>query len=113
MRSTQTPGPGQDDGEELSSSPSSFSGTGKSEPEQPTEPVRPEGGAADLLAPGAKLAGLVTAATGPGGTGLGTLTDREVLGLLGAGHKLAAGRHGWNWSPWPSSPAAAPPWPPG
>jgi hypothetical protein len=106
MRSTQTPGPGQDDGEELSSSPSSFSGKGSSEPERPTEPGRPEaarpraaagfaeGGAADLLAPGAKLAGLVTAVTGPGGTGLGTLTDREVLGLLGAGHRLAA------WSAW-------------
>ena len=33
-----------------------------------------EGGAADVLAPGAELAGLVTAVTGPDGTRLGTLT---------------------------------------
>jgi hypothetical protein len=116
MRSKQVPGPGQDDdGEEQSSSPSSFSGRGNtgpgmgdSEPGQsaepvrsPAEPVRPaaaagfaEGGAADVLAAGAELAGLVTAVTGPGGTGLRTLTDREVLGVLGAGHKLAG------WAAW-------------
>jgi Domain of unknown function (DUF222) len=115
MRSKQTPGPGQDDGEELSSSPSSFSGKGNSEPGPVAEPVRPaaepvrpaaepvrpgvaagfaEGGAADVLVPGAELAGLVTAVTGPGGAGLGALTDREVLGVLGAGHKLAA------WAAW-------------
>jgi hypothetical protein len=101
MRSKQAPGPGQDDGEELSSSPSCFSGKGKSGPEKPEDPVSPavaagfaEGGAADMLAPGAKLAGLVTAVTGSGGSRLGTLTDREVLGVLGAGHKLAA------WAAW-------------
>src|SRR5580698_4439907 len=101
MRSRQVPGPGQDDGEELSSSPSSFSGKGSSEPRPSAEPARPavaagfaEGGAADVLAPGAELAGLVTAVTGVGGSGLGTLTDREVLGVLGAGHKLAA------WAAW-------------
>jgi hypothetical protein len=73
MRSRQKPGPGRDDGEELSSSPSSFSGKRKSEPGRPREPVRPEvaagfaeGGSADLLAPGAELAGLVTAVTGAG-----------------------------------------------
>jgi hypothetical protein len=99
MRSRQTPGP--DDGEELSSSPSSFSGKGQGEPAQPAEPVRPEaaagfveGGAADVLAPGAELAGLVAAVTGPGGARLGALTDREVLGLLGAAHKFSA------WSAW-------------
>ena len=53
-----------------------------------------EGGAADVLVPGAELAGLVTAITGPGGTRLSTMTDREVLGVLGAGHKLAA------WAAW-------------
>jgi hypothetical protein len=101
MRSKQAPGPGRDDGEELSSSPSSVSGKGSSEPGPAAEPARPaaaagfaEGGAADVLAPGAELAGLVTAVTGPAGTGLGTLTDREVLGVLGAGHKLAA------WAAW-------------
>jgi hypothetical protein len=101
MRSRQVPGPGQDDGEELSSSPSSFSGKGSSEPRPSAEPARPavaagfaEGGAADVLAPGAELAGLVTAVTGVGGSGLGGLTDREVLGVLGAGHKLAA------WAAW-------------
>jgi hypothetical protein len=53
-----------------------------------------EGGAADMLVPGAELARLVTAITGSGGSRLGTLTDREVLGALGAGHKLAA------WAAW-------------
>jgi hypothetical protein len=37
-----------------------------------------EGGAADVLAPGAELAGLVTAVTGPDGTRLGTLTDPQT-----------------------------------
>jgi hypothetical protein len=49
-----------------------------------------EGGAADALAPGAELVSLVAAVNGPAGTRLGALTDREVLGVLGAGHKLAA-----------------------
>jgi hypothetical protein len=53
-----------------------------------------EGGAADLLGPGGELAGLVAAVTRAGGAGLGALTDREVLGVLGAGHKLAA------WAAW-------------
>ena len=38
------------------------------------------------MAPGAGLAGLVTAVTGPGGTVLGTLTEEEILGVLGAVH---------------------------
>jgi hypothetical protein len=101
MRSRQIPGPGREDGEEHSSSPSSFSGKEKSKPEQPTRPSPPqlaagfaEGGAADVLVPGAELAGLVSTVTGPGGTGLAGLADREVLGVLGAGHKLAA------WAAW-------------
>jgi hypothetical protein len=101
MRSRQAPGPGQDDGEEQRSSPSSFSGKESSKPGPLAEPAQPavaagfaEGGTADVLAPGAELAGLVSAVTGPGGTRLGALTDREVLGVLGAGHKLAA------WAAW-------------
>ena len=113
MRSKQVPGPGQDDGEEQRSSPSSFSGKGKNRGKPPgartgsqaapgrdaaPEPMEAagfaEGGAADVLAPGTELAGLVTAVTGPGGTGLGGLADREVLGMLGAAHKLAA------WAAW-------------
>jgi hypothetical protein len=129
MRQEQIPGPDRD-GEERSSSPSSFSGKGKNReagngaaagygqvpghdgrtggpaedaggragPGQPTRPELAagfaEGGAADVLVPGAELAGLVSAVTGPGGPGLGALTDREVLGVLGAGHKLAA------WAAW-------------
>ena len=114
------PGPGQD-GEELSSSPSSSSenekaGQGRpddrsqsrpggqprtSNQPRPGGPVRPavaagfaEGGAADVLAPGAELAGLVTAAIGTDGSVLGTLTDQEVLGVLGAVQKMAA------WAAW-------------
>jgi hypothetical protein len=49
-----------------------------------------EGGAADVMAPGAELAGLVAAVTGQGGTLLGTLTDEELLGVLGAAARLAA-----------------------
>jgi hypothetical protein len=47
-----------------------------------------------VLAPGAELAGLVAAVTGPDGTVLGTLTDEEVLGVLGAVARLAA------WAAW-------------
>jgi Domain of unknown function (DUF222) len=93
MRRTQQPGPGPD-GEEHSSSPSSSAGTGKA-------PVRPvaaagfaEGGAADVMTPGAELAGLVAAVTGPDGAMLGTLTDEEVLGVLGAVARIAA------WAAW-------------
>jgi hypothetical protein len=46
------------------------------------------------MAPGAGLAGLVTAVTGPGGTVLGTLTEEEILGVLGAVQRLAA------WAAW-------------
>jgi hypothetical protein len=53
-----------------------------------------DGGAADVLAPGAELAGLVAAVTGPDGSVLGTLTDEEVLGVLGAVARLAA------WAAW-------------
>ena len=49
-----------------------------------------DGGAADVLAPGAVLAGLVATVTGPGGSVLGTLSDEEVLGVLGAVQRLAA-----------------------
>ena len=47
-----------------------------------------------MLAPGAVLAGLVTAVTGPRGTVLGTLTEEEILGVLGAVQRLAA------WAAW-------------
>jgi Domain of unknown function (DUF222) len=53
-----------------------------------------DGGAADVLAPGTRLAGLVTAVTGTDGAMLGTLTDQEVLGVLGALQKMAA------WAAW-------------
>jgi hypothetical protein len=53
-----------------------------------------EGGPTDVLAPGGELAGLVAAVTGPGGSLLGTLTDQEVLGVLGAVQRLAA------WAAW-------------
>jgi hypothetical protein len=53
-----------------------------------------EGGTADVLAPGAVLAGLVATVTGTGGAVLGTLTDEEVLGVLGAGQRLAG------WAAW-------------
>jgi hypothetical protein len=46
------------------------------------------------MAPGAKLAGLVAAVTGTDGAALGTLTDEEVLGVLGAVQRLAA------WAAW-------------
>jgi hypothetical protein len=94
MKSRREPGPGSDgrdeDGEELSSSPSSSPGAGKA-PVRPTEAEGfADGGTADLMAPGPELAGLVTAVTGPGGTVLGTLADEEVLGVLGAVARLAA-----------------------
>src|ERR1700677_2130580 len=97
MRSTQQPGPGPDgasDGEEHSSSPSSSAGTGE-------DAVRPaqaagfaDGGAADVMGPGAELAGLVAAVTGQGGAVLGMLSDEEVLGVLGAAARLAG------WAAW-------------
>src|SRR5580698_7702870 len=97
MRSTQQPGPGPD-GEEHSSSPSSSPGTGQGPSAAGTGPARlagfADGGAADVLAPGAELAGLVAAVTGPDGSVLGTLTDEEVLGVLGAVARLAA------WAAW-------------
>jgi hypothetical protein len=71
------------------------------QPGQSAGPVRPEavagfaeGGAADVLAPGVELAGLLCAVTRPGGSGLGVLADRELLGVLGAAHKMAA------WAAW-------------
>jgi hypothetical protein len=42
------------------------------------------------MAPGAKLAGLVTTVIGADGTGLVMLTDQQVLGVLGAVQRLAA-----------------------
>ena len=107
MDSRQQQGPAPD-GEERSSSPSSSSragkgpsGTGKGPSGTGEGPGRPaeaagfaDGGAADVLAPGAVLAGLVTAVTGPRGTVLGTLTEEEILGVLGAVQRLAA------WAAW-------------
>src|ERR1700678_2465899 len=103
VKSTQQAGPGPD-GEEHSSSPSSSprpgqgpSGTGRGPSGTGQGPDRPAeaagfagGGAADVLGPGAALAGLVAAVTGPDGSVLGTLTDEEVLGVLGAVQRLAA-----------------------
>src|SRR5580698_8498738 len=109
VRREQVPGPGPD-GEERSSSPSSFPGKGTGRRNRPGggKPARPgkrgrgravaagfaDGGAADVLAPGTRLAGLVTAVTGTDGAMLGTLTDQEVLGVLGALQKMAA------WAAW-------------
>ena len=47
-----------------------------------------------MLAPGAELARLLSAATGGGGAALGPLTDQEVLGVVAAGARMAA------WSAW-------------
>ena len=92
MKRKRQSGPGSD-GEERGSSPSSSSGEVRGG--RPTVAAGfAEGGAADLMAPGAALAGLVTAVTGPGGALLGTLTDQEVLGVLGAVRRLAA------WAAW-------------
>src|ERR1700677_2427389 len=107
MDSRQQQGPAPD-GEERSSSPSSSSRAGKGPsgtgggpsgtgegPGRPAEAAGfADGGAADVMAPGAVLAGLVTAVTGPDGSVLGTLTDEEVLGVLGAVQRLAA------WAAW-------------
>jgi hypothetical protein len=104
MRREQVPGPGED-GEEPSSSPSSFPGKDRDPKKRQRrdggEPIRPtvaarfaEGGAADVMEPGAELAGLVTAVTGSDGSVLSTLTDQEVLGVLGAVQKMAA------WAAW-------------
>src|ERR1700678_3041044 len=113
MESTQQAGPGPD-GEEHGSSPSSSprpgqdpsgtgggpsgrgpSGTGQDPARagagRPAEAAGfADGGTADVLAPGAELAGLVAAVTGPGGSVLGTLSDEEVRGVLGAVQRLAA-----------------------
>src|SRR5580704_6268112 len=99
MESRQQPGPGSEgtpDGEEHSSSPSSSprpgqgpSGTGRGPSGMGQGPARAragrpaeaagfaDGAAADVLAPGTELAGLVTAVTGAEGSVLGTLTDEE------------------------------------
>jgi hypothetical protein len=53
-----------------------------------------DGGPADVLAPGGELARLAGLATGDGGAVLGTLTEEEILGVLGAGGRLAA------WAAW-------------
>jgi hypothetical protein len=91
------------------SSPSSSPGTG---PGRPTEAAGfADGGAADVMAPGAVLAGLVTAVTGPDGAVLRTLTDEEVLGHSARRSGSRYGRVGGNWSRWPSSSSAAAPTP--
>ena len=51
-----------------------------------------QGGPADVMAPGPELAALAAAACDPGM--LATLTDNQVLGLAGAGRRLA-GRAAW------------------
>jgi len=91
MKRRQEPGPGPD-GEERDSSPSSSPETGKQcRSERPAIAAGfAEGGTADVMDPGAELAGLVTTVTGPDGKLLGTLTDQEVLGVLGAVQRLAA-----------------------
>jgi hypothetical protein len=105
MKRKQVPGPGRD-GEELSSSPSSFPGTGSVGPD-PVGSAKPQGrpggadqpggfadgGPADVLPPGAELARLLAAATGNDAT-LRALTDQEVLGLLAGGGRMAA------WASW-------------
>ena len=83
------PGPEQD-GEERGSSPSSFPGTGKDG--QPGGFA--DGGPADVLAPGAELAGLLAAATGNERAALRALGDQEVLGIVAAGGRMAA------WAAW-------------
>src|SRR5580698_4422826 len=96
MRRAQQQGPGSD-GEEHGSSPSSSSGQWPSGAGagRPTEAAGfADGGPADVLAPGAVLAGLVAAVTGLDGSVLGMLTDEEVLGVLGAVQRLAA------WAAW-------------
>src|ERR1700677_3945819 len=105
VESTQQAGPGPE-GEEHSSSPSSSPRQDPSETETETETEtgagRPaegaagfaDGGAADVMAPGPVLAGLVASVTSPDGSVLGTLTDQEVLGVLGAVQRLAA------WAAW-------------
>ncbi len=84
------PGP-ESDGEEYDSPPSSFPGTGH-EPGQP--PGFADGGPADVMAPGAKLAGLLAAATGNEGAALAALTEQEVLGVVAAASRMAA------WAAW-------------
>ncbi|HEX6525201.1 MAG TPA: DUF222 domain-containing protein [Streptosporangiaceae bacterium] len=83
MRRKQVPGPGPD-GEEQDSSPSSFSGPGGFA----------DGGPADVLVPGAQLAGTLAAVTGTDGTALRVLSDQEVLGVIAAGGRMAA------WAAW-------------
>src|SRR6202522_1406083 len=93
VESTQQAGPGPD-GEEHSSSPSSSPRQDPSETETETETGagRPaegaagfaDGGAADVMAPGPVLAGLVASVTSPGGSVLVALTDQAGLGVLGA-----------------------------
>ena len=89
MGSRQESGPGQD-GEERGSSPSSVPGSGKAG--QPSGFA--EGGSADVLAPGARLAGLLAAVTGNNGAVLPALGDQEVLGVVVAGARMAA------WAAW-------------
>jgi len=72
MERKRQPGP-EEDGEEHGSSPFSFSGTGGAG-------WFAEGGAADVLVPGAALAGRLAAVTGDGGAALAAVSDREVLG---------------------------------
>ena len=97
MEREQRTRPGQD-GEEHGSSPSSVPGSGDAVPEPAADAGRAggfaEGGAADVLAPGAALAGLLAAVTGGDGTGLGSLGDQEVLGVVAAGGRMAA------WAAW-------------
>ena len=90
MKREQGTWPGQD-GEERGSSPSSLSGTGKTDNAGELGGFA-EGGPADLLSAGAELARLLAVVTGDGGTTLGALGDQEVLG--GSGGWGADGRVG-------------------
>src|SRR5580698_9712377 len=102
MEPRQEPKP-EPDGEERDSSPSWSYRAGKQDREggggQPSgRPTAAAGfaedGMADVMDPGSELAGLVTAVTGPDGKLLGTLTEQEILGVLGAVQRLAA------WAAW-------------
>jgi hypothetical protein len=83
MKNRREPGPGPDgqheDGEELSSSPSSSPGTGKG-PVRPAEAAAfADGGGADVMAPGPVLAGLVAKVTGTDGAALAAWGELVTL----------------------------------
>ncbi|MBV9445096.1 MAG: DUF222 domain-containing protein [Streptosporangiaceae bacterium] len=106
----QGPSPGHgEDGEELpGSSPSSPAGGGGRDEAGAGRTRRPDeaagfadGAAADVLAPGPQLAGLLHAVAGTDGAALGTLTEAEVLGVVAAARRMAA------WGAWAETVALA------